>query len=106
MNLSIRFMKNRFFFLVVIAFVSLLFSSCHKDRAEYYIFFHYGDSGRLYYGESEKLPRCMITLKTFLSRILRISMDTCSVIVGQRFRLKNRLMMIRPAPNLNRSLLT
>lgn len=55
MNLSIRFMKNRFFFLVVIAFVSLLFSSCHKDRAEYYIFFHYGDSGRLYYGESEKV---------------------------------------------------
>ena len=42
MNLSIRFMKNRFFFLVVIAFVSLLFSSCHKDRAEYYILFHYG----------------------------------------------------------------
>ena len=106
MNLSIRFMKNRFFFLVVIAFVSLLFSSCHKDRAEYYIFFIMGTVGDYTMENRKKLPRCMITLKTFLSGILRISMDTCSVIVGQRFRLKNRLMMIRPASNLNRSLLT
>lgn len=68
MNLSIRFMKNRFFFLLVIAFVSLLFSSCHKDRAEYYIFFHYGDSGRLYYGESEKVAEVYDYIEDVLVR--------------------------------------